>query len=201
MKVLTKEPPQVLRGAKAYRLYLQSWQYILWKQCHTLVHQLGLPAELWVRGGRHQPLQAISDIDGTHQADENQNQTIVRDLWSLWLSRLASRLNDSSSGPGHVPEGESETERDLHATSADDTDTDTGGVDTDADERPPTENNHKAVRKGPMLIDTVVLSYLTMILLRCPIELATILRYVDSPTKATWDPSVVLFSILTRITR
>jgi hypothetical protein len=38
----------VLRGARAFQLFLQSWQFILWKQCHVLVHQKGLPAELWV---------------------------------------------------------------------------------------------------------------------------------------------------------
>lgn len=38
----------VLHGAKAYHLFLQCWQFILWKQCHVLVHQKGLPAELWV---------------------------------------------------------------------------------------------------------------------------------------------------------
>lgn len=39
----------VLRGARAYQLFLQCWQFILWKQCHALVHRQGLAAELWVR--------------------------------------------------------------------------------------------------------------------------------------------------------
>lgn len=40
--------PSVLHGIKAYQLFLQSWQLILRKQCYALVHQKGLPPELWV---------------------------------------------------------------------------------------------------------------------------------------------------------
>ncbi|KEF57854.1 uncharacterized protein A1O9_05775 [Exophiala aquamarina CBS 119918] len=135
---------KVLRGVKAYQLFLQAWQHILWKQCHTLVHQLELPEELW---------------------------TIVRDLWALWLSKLEHRLD-------RTEQGQHESDGDQLETSGENTDT-TDAVDTDADERQAGNNSSKAARKGPKLIDTAALGYLAMILLRLPIELATILRWVQ----------------------
>jgi hypothetical protein len=40
---------QVYRGQAAYKLFLESYQHILWKQCYAMIHKKGLPAELWVR--------------------------------------------------------------------------------------------------------------------------------------------------------
>lgn len=37
-------------GSQAYQLFLEAYQLILWKQCHALIHQKGIPAELEVRG-------------------------------------------------------------------------------------------------------------------------------------------------------
>ena len=59
----------VYRGSKALELYLQSYQLILWKQSHALIHTIGLPAEL---------------------------EQIIKDLWSLRLRLLAERLSDPS---------------------------------------------------------------------------------------------------------
>lgn len=36
------------RGRQAYRLFIQAYQLILWKQCHALVHKQGFPADIEV---------------------------------------------------------------------------------------------------------------------------------------------------------
>lgn len=36
---------QVYRGSQALELFLQSFQFILWKQCYTLIHTMGLPQD------------------------------------------------------------------------------------------------------------------------------------------------------------
>jgi len=82
--------------------------------------------------------------------------------------KLEHRLN----GP---EQGQSESDGGPLGMSAEDTDT-TDAVDTDEDERQASQNSRKALRKGPRLIDTVVLSHLAIILLRVPLELATVLR-------------------------
>ena len=58
---------RVFKGRKAYKLFLQAWQYVLWKQCYALVHVHGLPLELW---------------------------DVVRDLWELRVSKLTHRYED-----------------------------------------------------------------------------------------------------------
>ena len=39
---------QAFRGERGLKLYLQAYQHVLWKQCYTLIHEKGFPAELWV---------------------------------------------------------------------------------------------------------------------------------------------------------
>lgn len=59
----------IYRGAKAYRLYLQAWQHIMWQQAYTLIHgSAKLPPQTW---------------------------TVARDIWTLWLSRLLARQVDT----------------------------------------------------------------------------------------------------------
>ncbi|KAL2413105.1 hypothetical protein ABEF95_014573 [Exophiala dermatitidis] len=149
-KVLRKKEPKekqkvtgVLRGVKAYQLFLQSWQLILRKQCYILVHQKGLPAELW---------------------------TIVRDLWVLWLSQLGHRLHDPAGG-SHPPT-DSASETGPITTSAHETDSD--GEAAREGKRRGEQENH-----GPTLVDTIVLNYLGILLLRRPIGLATILNWIQ----------------------
>ncbi|KIX97599.1 uncharacterized protein Z520_06377 [Fonsecaea multimorphosa CBS 102226] len=136
-KGMSNSTEPVLRGAKAYQLFLQSWQFILWKQCYVLVHQKGLPAELWA---------------------------IVRDLWALWLSKLEHRLGDSHA--------EAMQNADTTASSGNDTDTD-----LDADVRREPEGN-KAAHSYPTLIDTIALNYLGIVMLRRPIGLAKVLKWI-----------------------
>lgn len=61
----------MLSGSEARKLYLQSYQLILWKQCHWLVNVKGFPKEL---------------------------ETVVRDLWGLRVSLV--HKNDDRSGYG-----------------------------------------------------------------------------------------------------
>jgi RNA polymerase I-specific transcription initiation factor RRN7 len=60
---------RIYRGPRAYKLFLQAYQHVIWKQCYALVHQKGLPAELW---------------------------TVVRDLWTLRLAKQAEKLENPS---------------------------------------------------------------------------------------------------------
>ncbi|EXJ90819.1 hypothetical protein A1O1_03924 [Capronia coronata CBS 617.96] len=136
----------VLHGAKAYQLYLQSWQLILRKQCYALVHHKGLPPELW---------------------------TIVKDLWMLWLSRLDHRLHDPAESQGRTDPA---SEADPATTSANETDTDT---DVEIDERRRSRKKRDPLHSGPMLIDTAALNYLGVLLLRRPIGLATMLKWIE----------------------
>ncbi|KIW83155.1 hypothetical protein Z517_02399 [Fonsecaea pedrosoi CBS 271.37] len=129
---------KVLHGPKAYQLFLQAWQFILWKQCHVLVHQKGLPAELW---------------------------EIVRDLWTLWLSKLEHRLNDGLADASENP--------DTTASSGNETD-----ADLDTDVRPQPSKRNKSAHGNPTLVDTIALNYLGMVMLRRPIGLAEVLKWI-----------------------
>ncbi|RMZ88292.1 hypothetical protein DV736_g4475, partial [Chaetothyriales sp. CBS 134916] len=58
---------KIYRGSKGYKLFLQAWQHILWRQCHAAIHVGGLPPELW---------------------------NVVKDLWALRLSKLRYRFEE-----------------------------------------------------------------------------------------------------------
>ncbi|KAI9816205.1 MAG: Pol I core factor CF [Pycnora praestabilis] len=60
---------RVYSGRKAFELFLQAYQYVLWKQCHWLINNRGLPAEL---------------------------ETVVRDLWATRYQSLKSMMEYSS---------------------------------------------------------------------------------------------------------
>ncbi|KAL4881218.1 hypothetical protein BJY04DRAFT_227883 [Aspergillus karnatakaensis] len=55
------------RGRQAYRLYLDTYQLILWKQCHALVNERGFPPHL---------------------------EHVVRDLWALRLETFGKKIED-----------------------------------------------------------------------------------------------------------
>lgn len=57
----------VLRGSKAFELYLQAYQLILWNQCHWLIHVKGFPAAL---------------------------EFLVHDLWAVRLQLLKARVEE-----------------------------------------------------------------------------------------------------------
>ncbi|EEP81687.1 predicted protein [Uncinocarpus reesii 1704] len=67
-KVTTERLSKKYSGSEAYQLFLEVYQLIIWKQCHTLIHQKGLPAEL---------------------------ELIVKDLWTLRLQKLFERKDDN----------------------------------------------------------------------------------------------------------
>ena len=84
---------KVFKGRKAYKLFLQAWQFVLWKQCYALVHGKGLPGELW---------------------------EVVRSLWELRVERLVGRYEDvvDVAGVEGTQAGASgtETETEIDAT-------------------------------------------------------------------------------------
>lgn len=99
----------------------------------------------------------------------------MRDLWSLWLTKLEPRLLNDPATPGR---GVSDSEGELQDRKSGDKETDTDAEITDREcgLRDGDRMHNHAVRKGPGLIDTVVLNYLALVLLRCPVELASMLR-------------------------
>ncbi|KIW63244.1 hypothetical protein, variant [Phialophora macrospora] len=141
----------VLRGAKAFQLFLQSWQFILWKQCHALVHQKGLPAELW---------------------------SVVRDLWTLWLSRLGHRLQDHPSTAVDELADTSGNEADTTASSSgNESDTDPDAYTRRQLQQQQKQSSYSA-HNYPKLIDTIALAYIGIIMLRRPVGQATFLRWI-----------------------
>lgn len=135
--------PEVYRGSRAFRLFVQAYQFILWKQCYVLIHEKDLPPELWV--GRSSPLIGWA-------ADHI--QTIVRDLWTLRLSKLLHRLES----PDRVG-SESQTL--------------SSGEERDEDH---TRRASKRVIGSPKLIETLALCYMGSLLLRLPVRLQELYR-------------------------
>ncbi|RVX75865.1 hypothetical protein B0A52_00222 [Exophiala mesophila] len=97
--------------------------------------------------------------------------TVVRNLWILWLDKLEARLHDplaSFSGPDQ--EANQDSDSDPHATS---------GAETDNEEHPTVA---KKDYPGPTLIDTVVLIYLSTLLLRQFLPLQTLHAWLTNST-------------------
>lgn len=76
-------------GHQAAKLYLQFYQYILWKQCYALIHTIGLPAEL---------------------------ERVVKDLWALRLQLVKCEIDEESEAN---TEFSSQTESETKAESKD----------------------------------------------------------------------------------
>ena len=130
------KPVKVYRGARAFKLFLHAYQYILWQQCYALVHKKGFAAQLW---------------------------TVVRDLWTLRLSKLLARMEESQSD---VPDSEG------LAT----------GEDTEAEISDEPRYGQTLVRRAgsrPTLVQTIGLCYVATLLLRQPISLSTIWRWIE----------------------
>lgn len=119
----------IYRGNKAYRLYLQSWQHILWKQVYALCHgELKLPGELW---------------------------TVVKDLWTLMVSRLVNRLDTANSRTTSTDVGDYAVNLDMVEVMNE----------TDA-----TTNEVKQQRFSPKLLETISLIYIACVLLHLPLS-------------------------------
>lgn len=119
---------RIYRGAKAYRLYLQAWQHILWKQVHVFCHgDIKLPTELW---------------------------TVVKDVWTLMVSRSVSRFETPSIETGNLvtETHDIEVARDTDTT----LDTTTDGV--------------RSQILTPKLLDTISLIYIACVLLHLPLS-------------------------------
>jgi len=108
----------------------------------------------------------------TEKATSDTVQTVVRDLWTIRLSKLIYRTEDRT----QVAAGESEQSQ--FDTSATETGLETGfetSID-DGDDGKPLKTS-KTARDSPTLMETVALNYLGVMLLRRPIGLATIFKY------------------------
>lgn len=103
-------------------------------------------------------------------------QRIVRDLWTLWLSRLENRLHNAVDP--HPPAG-TDSEGEPSATQPEETNTEPGSDEGEpVHEESKSKSKSKSAREGPMLVDTVALIHLGILMLRRPIGLAVILECV-----------------------
>lgn len=84
---------EVHRGASARELFLQAYQFILWKQCYAFIHTVGIPADL---------------------------ENVVKDLWALRLQLLKDKTDATFhedvvfSSQAAMVEGEQEDDREKH---------------------------------------------------------------------------------------
>ncbi|BCR84176.1 TFIIB-type zinc finger domain-containing protein [Aspergillus chevalieri] len=69
-KDVVEKSQKTYRGQRAYSLFLQIYQLILWKQSHALVHDRGFPAQF---------------------------ENVIRDLWALRLEGFSSKINTNMS--------------------------------------------------------------------------------------------------------
>ncbi|KAL8660321.1 MAG: hypothetical protein Q9202_006663 [Teloschistes flavicans] len=125
-----KEAP-LYRGSEALKLYLQSYQLILWKQCYALIHSLRLPAEL---------------------------EVVVKDLWSLRLRLLQSRVDTSTD------------EATMFSSQV------TSEIDTDDQQSEGDRKRSSRSKTIPSLIESLGLCYLGMMLLKLPISMGDLHR-------------------------
>ena len=81
---------KIYRGKKGYELYLQAWQFLLWKMCYALVHVCGVNGEVW---------------------------GVVKGLWAVRLGRLVpkfeEKLRAEGDGGGQSDNVEMTTETDT----------------------------------------------------------------------------------------
>ena len=99
-------------------------------------------------------------------------QTIVRDLWTLWLSRLDHRLRDPTKPVGLAADTGDEDEPATTSAEEADTERETAG---DLDNHKKGKRTHES----PQLVDTIALNFIGIILLRRPVSLARIFKYVS----------------------
>ncbi|KAH8428054.1 TFIIB-type zinc finger domain-containing protein [Aspergillus melleus] len=66
-KVVAEKGHRTYRGRRAYTLFLQVYQFILWKQCYALVQARGFPEQF---------------------------ENIVRDLWALRLETYSNKIKE-----------------------------------------------------------------------------------------------------------
>ncbi|RPB28945.1 hypothetical protein L211DRAFT_817189 [Terfezia boudieri ATCC MYA-4762] len=172
-------PAEVLHGRKGFELFLKCIQLILRKQVRVLVYEKGFPAQL---------------------------EAVVRDLWALRLQKALGKLKTSipaAAAPGEEPILQDSTDGDTGiASAAAVTDTETysseywsSDIEVDnavAGEADPVKKNllrrNKRAFQVPGLIVTIGLCYLGAMMLKVPVPLGDIYKWVESqelPYKAT----------------
>ena len=89
---------RIYRGKKGYELYLQAWQFLLWKMCYALVNVCGVKEEVW---------------------------GVVRGLWAVRLGRLVGKFeegfgaDEGVSGASEGVEGTTETDTNTEGETED----------------------------------------------------------------------------------
>lgn len=144
------------RGQRAYRLFLQVYQLILWKQCYALIHERGFPSQTEVSillNSQLFPLSRYHLLNRTGTQKE-----VVRDLWALRLDTFSEKLAGPAESTGDEPEVFSSQP---------------SAPETEDDEA--FKLSHRRTT-WPRLIDSVGLCYLGALLLRLPVTIADMHR-------------------------
>ncbi|KAL1957447.1 hypothetical protein VTO42DRAFT_6015 [Malbranchea cinnamomea] len=133
-RVASEKVSKVYSGSKAYQLFLEAYQLILWKQCYALIHEKGLPQEL---------------------------EAIVKDLWTLRLHKLYERSDENYLSDDKTTQVfSSQTE-----------------LSTAVDEEEQ-RYHRKKLSDSPKIIDSLGLCYLGILLLRIPVSIGYIQRWI-----------------------
>ncbi|OJD10497.1 ubiquitin-60S ribosomal protein L40 [Emergomyces pasteurianus Ep9510] len=151
-KVKAEKVSKTYHGTQAYQLFLEAYQLILWKQCHTLVHAKGMPGEL---------------------------EVLVKDLWSLRLPQLYSRSGDGSAYASDRGTNQSQVFSSQMGSSSGAI---TSASDADYDEDAATEEENayhrRRLMESPKLIDSLALCYLGLMLLRVPVGVGVLETWI-----------------------
>ncbi|KAF8477206.1 hypothetical protein BDZ91DRAFT_672662 [Kalaharituber pfeilii] len=159
-----EKPAHVLRGRRAYELFLKCIQLILRKQVLVLVHEKGFPEEL---------------------------EAVVRDLWALRLQKLLERHKSSSAEQADDREqyATDEEASGSGTTGASSYSSDYFSSDIEIESALAQEPDYtkrrmlKRTRKlfqGPGLIVTLAICYLGAAMLRVPVSLGEIYQWMEA---------------------
>ncbi|KMU77714.1 hypothetical protein CISG_01470 [Coccidioides immitis RMSCC 3703] len=132
-KVTAERLSKKYSGSQAYQLFLEAYQLLLWKQCHALINQRGLPGEL---------------------------ELIVKDLWALRLQKLYEREDDNYRSDDNISQ--------LFSSQTEWTELD------DEEYR----YHRRKLSDSPKVIDAVALCYLGTLLLRIPVSIGYMQRWI-----------------------
>lgn len=148
-------PPKkklVHHGRTSTELHLHCYQLILWKQCYTLIHTIGLPPEL---------------------------ESVIKDLWALRLQLLKGRLSDPDQDGELLFTSQPEAKKSREVVKRKLGSTNDEAEDEKEKDNPRGENVKVRGTDMPTLIESLGTCYLAFILLRLPISLGDLQRYSD----------------------
>jgi RNA polymerase I-specific transcription initiation factor RRN7 len=159
---------RVFRGRRAFALYLQCFQLILWKQSRALVDDKGFPKEL---------------------------EVVVRDLWGLRLQSFSERLgteddasdsNTTGSSQRLSSQGSGHSSSEFSTASSSEVSSAEEGRSHGRTARQARQLRLRKGKKALRLVDSLSTIYLACLLLRLPVSIGDIGRWAQ-------DDSLIYF--------